>query len=218
MFQGLQIHVATDLFLVLPLLSVDPTFGVIFIQSTTLPVQLVQFLANKASDGSVNILWSTSQEVNAGYFDVERSGDQLGWTKIGTVKAKGNSSTTTDYHLSDRLPLDGTGYYRLKMVDLDSKFKYSKTISVTSESDGRALVIYNNPFSDMIRLKVKVSRAQDLTMTVTDMLGKTYISQNYHALSGDNLVNLPSSITSHGVYILRIHGESYDQTVKLQKR
>jgi hypothetical protein len=198
--------------------TVDATFGEIFIQSNTLPVQLVQFLANKGSDGSVNILWSTSQEVNAGYFDVERSGDQTGWTKIGSVTAKGNSSTTTDYHLTDRLPLDGTGYYRLKMVDLDGKFKYSKTISVTNESDGRPLVIYNNPFSDMIRLKVNVSRAQNLTMSVTDMLGKTYISQDYHALSGDNMVNLPSSINSHGMYILRIHGETYDQTVKLEKQ
>jgi len=198
--------------------SLDATYGVIFIQSTTLPVELVQFLAIKASDGSVNVLWSTSQEVNAGYFDIERSGDQTGWTKIGSVKAKGNSSTTTDYQFSDKLPLDGTGYYRLKMVDLDGKFKYSKTVSVTSETDTRPLVVYNNPFSDMIRLKVNVSRAQDLVITVSDMLGKTYINQNYHAQSGDNLVSLPSSISSHGMYILRINGESYDQTVKLQKQ
>ena len=114
--------------------------------------------------------------------------------------------------------MDGTGYYRLKMVDLDGKFKYSKTVSVTSETDTRPLVVYNNPFSDMIRLKVNVSRAQDLVITVSDMLGKTYINQNYHAQSGDNLVSLPSSISSHGMYILRINGESYDQTVKLQKQ
>jgi len=55
-------------------------------------------------------------------------------------------------------------------------------------------------------------------MTVSDVLGKTYVSQIYHATSGDNLVNLPSSISSQGMYILRIHGESYDQTVKLEKQ
>jgi hypothetical protein len=193
-------------------------YGIIFGGSITLPVDLVQFYASKNDDGSVKLSWSTSQEVNAGYFDIERSGDQTAWTKLGSVNAKGNSSTTTDYQFSDRLPLDGTGYYRLKMVDLDAKYKYSKTIAVTNVTDARPLVIYNNPFTDMIRLKVNVSRAQNLTMTVTDMLGKTYINQNYHALSGDNMVNLPSSITSHGMYILRIHGESYDQTVKLERQ
>jgi Secretion system C-terminal sorting domain len=149
---------------------------------------------------------------------VERSGDQSSWTKVGSVKAKGYSSTTTNYTFTDQLPLDGNDYYRLKMVDLDGKYVYSRTVSVTTLTDSRPLVVYSNPFSDMIRLKVNVSRAQDLTMTVSDMLGKTYVKQVYHAQSGDNLVNLTSSITSQGMYILRIHGDSYDQTVKLEKQ
>jgi hypothetical protein len=198
--------------------QISAQFGEIFVQSTTLPVQLVQFLALKNGDGSVKLSWSTSQEVNAGYYDVERSGDQSSWTKIGTVKATGNTSTTSNYSFVDKLPLDGAGYYRLKMVDLDGKFKYSKTVTVTVANDSRPLVVYNNPFSDMIRLKVNVNRTQTLVMTVTDMLGKTYINQNYHAEAGDNLVNLTSSISSHGVYVLHIHGDSYDQTVKLQKQ
>ena len=85
------------------------TFGVIFIPSTTLPVDLVQFLALKNGDGSVKLVWATSQEVNAGYYDIERSGDQSAWTKMGSVKAVGNTSTTSNYSYVDRLPLDGTG-------------------------------------------------------------------------------------------------------------
>jgi len=195
-----------------------PDYGIIFNSSTTLPVVLVQLLASKNDDGSVKVSWATSQETNAGYYDIERSGDQTNFTKIGTVKAKGNSQITTNYSFVDQLPLDGNDYYRLKMVDLDGKYVYSKTVSVTTQNDGRPLVIYSNPFSDMIRLKVNVNRAQNLTMTVSDMLGKTYINQSYFAQSGDNFVNLPTSITSHGMYVLRIHGDSYDQTVKLQKQ
>ena len=82
----------------------------------------------------------------------------------------------------------------------------------------QALVVYSNPFSDQIRLKVNVSRAQNLTMTVSDMLGKTYLSQSYHAQSGDNFVNLQPAATGSGMYVLRIHGDSYDQTIKLEKQ
>jgi Domain of unknown function (DUF4082) len=196
-----------------------PDFGIIFNQSVTLPVVLVQFLANKASDGSVKLSWATSQEINAGYTEIERSGDQTGWIKIGSVKAKGNSSTTTDYGYSDKLPLDGIGYYRLKLVDLDGKYVYSKTISVTGDKNTVPLVIYNNPFSDLIRLKVNVSRAQNLEMTVSDMMGKVYISKSLQAQAGDNLVNLqPSVIGGSGMYILRIHGDSYNQTAKIEKQ
>ena len=196
----------------------NATYGVIFQASATLPVQLVEFLASKKDDGSVLLSWATSQEENAGYYDVERSGDQAGWTKIGSVKAKGYSSTTTNYSFSDKLPLDGTGYYRLKMTDIDGKFTYSKTVSVSAEKNIRPLVIYSNPFSDQIRMKVNVSRAQILTMTVSDMMGKTYLSQSYHAQSGDNLVNLQPGVGGSGMYILRIHGDSYEQTVKLEKQ
>jgi len=190
-----------------------------FGQSTTLPVVLAQFIATKTDNGPVKLSWTTSQEVNAGYFDVERSGDQTGWTKIGSVKAKGNSSIATDYSLFDNLPLDGTGYYRLKMVDLDGKFVYSKTVSVSSDKNDIPLVIYNNPFTDLIRLKVNVSRAQNLTMTVSDMLGKTYIRQSIQAQAGDNLVNLqPAVIGGSGMYILRITGDSYNQTAKIEKQ
>ena len=149
---------------------------------------------------------------------MERSGDQAAWTKIGSVKAKGYSSTTSNYNYSDKLPLDGGGYYRLKMVDLDGKYKYSRTVAVTTASNSQPLVIYSNPFSDQIRLKINVSRAQNLIMTVSDMLGKTYINQNYHAQSGDNFVNLLPNAGGSGMYILRIHGDSYDQTVKLEKQ
>jgi hypothetical protein len=196
--------------------AVNDFFG--FGQSVTLPVVLVQFIANREDDGSVLLNWSTSQEQNSSYYDVERSGDQTAWTKIGSVKAKGYSSTTTNYNFSDKLPLDGGGYYRLKMVDLDGKYKYSKTVAVNSPSNSQALVVYSNPFSDQIRLKINVSRAQNLIMTVSDMLGKTYINQNYHAQSGDNFVNLLPAAGGSGMYILRIHGDSYDQTVKLEKQ
>jgi hypothetical protein len=189
-----------------------------FTPSPILPVDLVQFLASMNSDGTVKVSWATAQEQNSNYFDVERSGNQEGWAKIGSVKAKGYSSITSNYSLTDRFPLDGTGYYRLKMVDLDGKFKYSKTVAVSSNQDNRPLVIYNNPFTDQIRLKVNVARGQSLVMTVSDMVGKTYINQTYQAQAGDNFVNLQPNIGSSGMYVLRIHGDSYDQTAKIEKQ
>ena len=154
---------------------------------------MAQFIASKQSNGSVKLSWTTSQEVNAGYYDVERSGDQTGWTKIGSVKAKGNSTIATNYSLNDNVPLDGTGYYRLKMVDLDGKYVYSKTVSVSADKNNVPLVIYNNPFTDLIRIKVNVSRAQNLTMTVSDMLGKTYIKQVTTGAGGENNLSEPQA-------------------------
>src|SRR5450432_1381164 len=118
----------------------NPNSGILFTQSTTLPVQLVLFLASKNDDGTVAVKWATSQEQNSNYYDVERSSDQSGWIKIGTVKAKGFSSITSNYNFTDNLPLSGSSYYRLKMVDLDAKFLYSKTVSLSSNKTAVPLV------------------------------------------------------------------------------
>jgi hypothetical protein len=200
-------------------LGTAPIQGFIgFEESTTLPVVLVQFLATRNDDGTVKVSWATSQEQNSSYYDVERSSDQAAWAKIGTVQAKGYASTTSNYSLIDNLPIKGTGYYRLKMVDLDGKFVYSKAIAVTSSSSNVPLVIYNNPFTDQIRLKVNVSMAQNLNLTVTNMLGQIYISQTYQAMAGDNYINMLPGAGGNGMYVLHIHGDSYDQTVKLEKQ
>ncbi len=169
---------------------------------------------------SESMSWATSQEQNFRFYDVEKKRWTAGtvWTSIGTVKAKGFSSTTSNYFLIDKTPLSGTGYYRLKMVDLDGKFKYSPTVAVTTDKNSLPLVIYSNPFSDQIRLKINLSRPQNLMMTVSDMQGKTYITQSYQAQSGDNFVNIQPSVTASGMYILRIQGDTYSQTVKLEKQ
>lgn len=190
------------------------TFG----QSTTLPVVLVQFLATKNADATIKLSWATAQEINSSSFDVERSADQGSWEKIGSVKAKGYSSITANYSYTDQFPLAGNNYYRLKMIDLDGKFNYSKVVAVSADKDSRPLVIYSNPFSDQIRVKVNVSRGQNLVLTVSDIIGKTYLKQSYSAQAGDNLINLAPAGAASGMYVLHIQGNTYDQTVKLAKQ
>ncbi|MFI5195192.1 MAG: T9SS type A sorting domain-containing protein [Chitinophagales bacterium] len=200
------------------LTSLDPTYGVIFGQSATLPVVLVQFLATKNPDATIKLSWATAQEINSSSFDVERSADQGSWEKIGSVKAKGYASTTSNYTFTDQFPLAGNGYYRLKMIDLDGKYEYSKVVFVTSDNISQPLVVYSNPFSDQIRVKVNVDRSQNLTLVVSDLIGKTYLKQSYHAQAGDNLINLAPTGAASGMYVLHIEGNTYDQTVKLAKQ
>jgi len=195
----------------------DAAYGInSFAASAPLPVTLVQFIASRNDDQTIKVSWATAQEENASHFDVERTGDAGAWETIGTVKAKGFSSITTNYTYTDLYPLSGTNYYRLKMVDLDGKFKYSKVVSVSSNTKGESLVIYNNPFTDLIRLKVNTASADNLNLMVTDMLGKVYLSQSYKARAGDNFININPAGAS-GLYILHIQGKTYDKTVKLVK-
>ncbi|HMH33132.1 MAG TPA: T9SS type A sorting domain-containing protein, partial [Puia sp.] len=188
-----------------------------FIQAAVLPVTVAQFDASLTANKTVKVSWATAEEINSDYFSVERSADGSDWQSIGKVLAKGNSSGNVDYTFIDPAPLNALNYYRLKIVDRDAKFKYSKTATVSLDGKTAALVVYNNPFNDQIRIKLNSTAVDNLSLTLTDMLGRTYSQQFFHAQAGDNFINIVPTGASAGLYILNIKGKHTNQTVKLVK-
>lgn len=90
-----------------------------------LPVSLISFTANKLNDHASILEWKTGFEKNNDYFIVERSIDGIHFEAIGTVKGGGNSTAVLYYSFVDENPYPGINYYRLKQVDLDTRYEYS---------------------------------------------------------------------------------------------
>ena len=110
------------------------------------PVTLTSFSARHKGNG-VSIDWSTSQELNNNYFQVERSADgSTNWSVIATVNGAGNSQVVTNYNAFDASPLSGVNYYRLKQVDNDGKYTYSNTVAVKMDFQKTAISVLANPF------------------------------------------------------------------------
>ncbi|MEM6800756.1 MAG: YiiD C-terminal domain-containing protein, partial [Bacteroidota bacterium] len=86
---------------------------------TTFPVEWLDFEAVKrGKDALVN--WSTAAEINADYFDVERSVDGLSFQRVGRTEAVGNTQRVSKYSFRDAGAIDNRDdalYYRLKQVD-----------------------------------------------------------------------------------------------------
>src|SRR4051812_27862818 len=95
-------------------------------------VELISFKAEKASE-NVILNWSTASEKNNDYFVVERSTDGIHFEPIGTVKGNGTSNQINYYTFEDHSFNSGILYYRLKQVDLDNKYEYSKIKAVNVE-------------------------------------------------------------------------------------
>ncbi|MDX5478224.1 MAG: hypothetical protein LPJ98_07170, partial [Cyclobacteriaceae bacterium] len=76
--------------------------------------------------------WSTIKEWESSHFEVERAVSGTQFEKIGEVKAAGWSDQLTEYLFEDKmLPLTGGNLlYRLKQVDFNGDFEYSKVLSV----------------------------------------------------------------------------------------
>ncbi|MBS1917908.1 MAG: T9SS type A sorting domain-containing protein [Bacteroidetes bacterium] len=164
------------------------TFG--FASSTganPLAVTLDYFNAS-VQNCNVVLNWKSATEENFKNFQVEFSSNGASYNSIYTVAGKGSNST---YSYSYAAPA-GTGFYRLKMTDLDGSVKYSQILTVQQDCAGRSVSIYPNPASNTVSVNIE-GYGNSVTGHIYNMIGqvlKTVSLQN-----GTNTLNcsgLPS--------------------------
>jgi hypothetical protein len=98
-----------------------------------LPVELLYFKSH-IFDNKVNLQWATASELNNDYFIVQKSGNINDWVDVSTIDGNGNSSSIITYYSFD-CPDYSYQYYRLKQVDYNGDFDYSKIIHVNINID-----------------------------------------------------------------------------------
>jgi hypothetical protein len=117
-------------------LGTDPSFAVDDITLSVpvvLPIELFDFSYSEEKN-AVELHWQTASEKNSLGFDVLRSEDGSSFYKAGHVPAAGNSNTISKYYFEDRFRSKELVYYKLKLIDKDLSYEYSKTIFVPGAS------------------------------------------------------------------------------------
>jgi hypothetical protein len=110
---------------------------------SSMPVTLVSLTASQATEGTL-LQWLTADEKDFDRFEIEQSAlPQAGFVKIGEVKG-GRS----EYSFTDAMKRNGASYYRLKMVDTDGTYSYSRIVTVTKRDGVDLHRVYPNPVAD----------------------------------------------------------------------
>lgn len=176
---------------------------------TPLPVELVDFQGQlsplpKSQDQKpahtegVLLTWKTASEVRFKHFEVENSTDAKAWTKLMEQKAKG---TASNYQTMDENPAFGINYYRLKMVDEDGRFTYSKIIAIErTKPNSKEWTLFPNPAKEKVYLSGNEDVSGEQTVQILDIGGKIIVRTTVQQIrNGLPVNNLPI-----GSYILDI--------------
>jgi hypothetical protein len=163
-----------------------------------LPVELLNFQAEKTKN-TVLLTWQTATERDMAYFDVERSDDAQIFKKIGMQKAKGSRSS---YQLTDEHPLSNIGYYRLKMVENDGTFSYSKVVTI-ERNKGLTVKAFPNPIQNELSIDV-FSEAKYLDFDVVDVLGRLIYQKKEQNTEGSKLLTINALDWVSGIYFLKV--------------
>ena len=182
-----------------------------------LPVQFVSFKAELLSD-KVLVSWATAQEQNASHFDVERSTNGRDFTKIGQVKAAGNSNVLVNYSFNDNNPVLGVSYYRLRQVDIDNRFVYTKTVIIRNEARGKAFTVWPNPVLDNVNVTLQSDKNQNLSLRVVDYNGRVVRTQVVNVTRGVNQITVNMSTLTKGMYVIQVVGDNLNLTEKVIKQ
>jgi hypothetical protein len=171
-----------------------------------LPIKVKNFTAHAQSDNSVLLRWASSFESNSYQYVIQKSADGRNFSDIGELKAAGNSLQTINYSFSDRSMANGGAYYRLKLVDLDGSFDYTKIIYINNGQAGLLpLSVFPNPFRSEVQLKgVTASEVNRKNVKIYNSMGSEV---SYRVIGGNSIIVDPS--LPKGVYILRVKGQAF---------
>ncbi len=194
----------------------DWTLGI----ENPLPVELTSFSATTIGS-KVKLSWNTATEINNYGFEIERSAlsaERQAWEKIGFVNGNGNSNSPKSYSFLDNNVTTGKYLYRLKQIDNDGQFEYSKTVEVNFNAPKKFELSQNypNPFNPTTTISYNIPEASNVKLTIYNLLGqeiKTLV--NGFKEAGVHTVNFNASELNSGLYIYKLQAGSYTQTRKM---
>jgi hypothetical protein len=189
-----------------------------------IPVQLTSFNAD-IEGNNVTLSWMTATETNNAGFDVEKK-SASSWNKIGFVQGKGTTTQLQNYFFSDNLSDLQNGdkvYYRLKQIDHDGSYSYSKEIEVVYEGGPGSYSIsqnYPNPFNPSTSISYILPTESNVKISVYNVTGevvKVLVNSTLQSGTHEASFNTKDVNASSGIYFYTIEANATDGSVSFKQ-
>lgn len=181
------------------------------------PVELSSFIA-KVKNNHVILNWQTATEVDNYGFEIERSSSKKNWEKIGFVNGSGNSNAPKEYRFVDNTGMNDKYTYRLKQIDANGRFTYSKEVEVELEAPTSYVLEQNypNPFNPSTIISYQLPIQSAVKIEVFNLIGEnvaTIVDGIKDA--GYYEVEFNASSLSSGIYIYRINAGNFSSNRRM---
>ena len=185
----------------------DFYFNTISIESSLLPIKLLNFNPDLIDDGHVKLSWQTASETNNDYFTIERSINGVEWETVTRINGAGNSSILLNYSTIDNNPYHGVSYYRLKQTDFDGEIEYSKIKSVNLQNQISEVSIYPNPVNT--ELTIEGNSAELEGIVIYNMSGQNVTARTQQTRINETRMAIDLSQLAVGIYYIKTKTDVY---------
>jgi len=179
-----------------------------------LSVELLSFTVQKRAKDAV-LEWSTTQEVNNDYFDLQRSYDGIKFESFGKIDGAGTSAKTHQYSFVDEAAIQRAQtfripniYYRIEQFDFDGSSVYTpiRSIQIEKDLDGQKASMFPNPATDFVQ--ILTTGTDKYALNVYDELG-----QLIESMTVSNSQKVSTENWNPGAYIFELIDGSNQESI-----
>jgi hypothetical protein len=172
--------------------------------TSTLPIDLIYFGLQISSETTIALKWKSENAVNFSHFELERRVEGGATDVFETLSyIKLNDDNTKEYNYTDRFEKLPSGVeYRLKMVDFNGSFTYSKIETAFSSK------LENLKILNLTQYQVLVSAQNRSTLNLYSIDGK--LAETVDVVKGINTININ---LDKGVYIAKSDNQTFKRLV-----
>jgi len=205
----------TDSAIVIDSASTNTAFrGIAFapgIPSIPNPVSFKSPITASLINSNAKISWSTASEVNTSTYIIEKSTDSKNYSVIGEVSAKNAPSS---YSYIDKSKAVGVAYYRIKILDKNGSYTYSRVVSVNANIALSVLAVYPNPVVNNFILSHPIA-GESAFIKITTIEGKMLAS--YAVEAGASQTSVDASRFTKGAYFVTYQNNGNTSTTQFVK-
>jgi hypothetical protein len=182
----------------------------------TLPVAWLSFEGKQISENEVVLNWSTAFEKNTQLFEIQRGSDINQMLVLDSVRAVGNSSIIHKYSFIDSSlnNMPSWTYYRIRQIDEDGKFTFSKVISIQINHPWELDFIYPNPFDNQLTFKFKSTYDQPINLKFFNVLGEIKQEENID-ISNKMIIDISTINLVSGIYFLQLKSGEFTKIYRV---
>ncbi len=162
--------------------QVATRFRIVFTTVKVLPVTYTTVKAYQhLKDVAVN--WTVENELNINKYEVEKSTDGVNFTKVYSTKVIPLNGAIAHYNYVDVNAIQGNAFYRIKNINLNGSFQYSRVVKVVIGSMVENISVYPNPVVDgVISLQLSNQPQGKYKLRLINNLGQIiFTNQIIHA-------------------------------------
>ncbi len=196
--------------------------SIVIYETSSLPVALTSFTAEKVAKDAV-LKWTTASEENNEHFVIEVAESEDAFLRsvfkvLAVEEGRGTTSELSNYVYVDETPAKtGNRYYRLKQVDFDGKFTFSEVRMVNFNNIGDPVAIYPNPATNYAVIDFKQLSAKNLSIKVVDAAGVIVQHFIYDDADGVEQLRLDLMDIPEGVYYIVLDQDGLIKSYPLYK-